>query len=221
MWGFITVYSTLVLVPQTKKTLGPPCRGHRRIRCWENGFDKTSGQVYSFHGFGLTRGQFMKQDFVKNPIPSINMDVYHKSVVIDEVACTVGVLEMTGLTPQNSHQNVILSDSDAFILVFSRQNRSSFRNISSLHTRITGLKKNVLHPVVLIGLDHGDASKLGEREVLHKEGVDLAEGLRCSFIQCPARSVDVDIVFFKLSDLLGLAKWQLRSKQCTNDSLHI
>jgi hypothetical protein len=141
----------------------------------------------------------MKQEFIKHSISSINTDVYRKSVLIDEVACMLGVLEMVGQTAQqNPFQNDLLSDTDAFILVYSRQNRSSFGSIPRLRTLITGVKKNQPHPVVLIGLDHGYQSKLGERQVSHREGADLAEALRCGFIQCPVTGADVEMVFFKL-----------------------
>jgi hypothetical protein len=125
---------------------------------------------------------------VKKHLPAIRTDSYRKSVVIDEVACTIEILEMSGLDPIEGLRNQALSDADAFILMYNTYNRSSFTNISKIRSQIAGLKRNLPHPIVIVGLDHGEKPKLAEREVSRREASLLAHALFCSVVEASAPS---------------------------------
>ena len=137
----------------------------------------------------------------------IKTDCYRKPVMVDQVACIIEVLEMSGLEPHQVHRNQVLSDADAFMVVYSTKSRSSLSSIHRLTTQIMGIKRNVSYPVVLIGHDYGVDSRQAEREVSHKEGAGHAQAAHCDFAEASASNyVDVEKTIFDLIRILRRKK---------------
>lgn len=130
-------------------------------------------------------------------------------VKVDEQSCILKIFDLAGQEEYTALRDQWIKDGNGFVLVYSATSRWSFSLMSKFHMQIRLIKgeeallrspsyQGTLHssmsnsieflalPAVnIVAYMHGETS---ERQVSSREGLDLAKGLGCSFMEVSSKS---------------------------------
>lgn len=128
--------------------------------------------------------QYINGTFVADYDPTIE-ETYTKTTQIDKRTYSVEVLDTAGEEEFLSMRLPYIRKGDAFILIYSIDNRISYDEIEHFHSDILRNKGRMDVPIVLCG----NKSDLEEkREVTKIEGEVLAHKMKCPFFETSAKT---------------------------------
>ncbi|KAI9337570.1 small GTPase superfamily, partial [Obelidium mucronatum] len=140
--------------------------------------------------------QLCLNHFVETYDPTIE-DSYRKQVVIDDESCNLEILDTAGQEEYTALRDQWIRDGEAFLLVYSITSRATFYRIERFREQIMRVKDtDDAIPMMLVG---NKCDKQAEREVSKEEGQNLANKLKCDFIETSARTrLNVEKSFYNV-----------------------
>jgi len=112
-------------------------------------------------------------------------DSYRKQVTVDNQDCLLEVLDTAGQEEYIALRDQWVRDGDGFVLVYSITSPASFTRVASFHALITRAKDTAQVPCIVVG-NKSDCE--AERQVPQAQGAQLAESLRCAFLESSAKT---------------------------------
>ena len=138
--------------------------------------------------------QFCSSIFVENYDPTIE-DSYKRQVVIDDEACIINVLDTSGQDEFQSLRSQWIRDSEAFLLIYSITQRTSFEQLPKFIDQIISAKCDSDDSVIVIVGNKCDMENY--REVSKEEGMKFAKENSSKHFETSAKQrINVDEVFF-------------------------
>lgn len=139
--------------------------------------------------------QFVSNHFVEDYDPTIE-DSYRKQVVVNDDTYMLEVLDTAGQEEFSAMRDQWFRSGDAFLIVYSITNRSSFDELKQFYDKILKAKDASSGPMVLVAnksdLEH-------DRQVTTQEGKDFANQIGVPFLECSAKKrTNVDESFLQL-----------------------
>jgi Ras family protein len=129
--------------------------------------------------------QFTEERFVEDYNPTIEST--HKRIFKHRrTNFTTNIIDTAGQDELSIFQHRHGIGIDGYVLVYSIANRGSFNSIRVLNDKIVNLTGNENIPRIIVG-NKSDLSEI-QRKVRIEEGEDLARELRCSYIECSAKT---------------------------------
>jgi len=136
--------------------------------------------------------QFIQSHFVSDYDPTIE-DSYTKQCVIDEQVAHMDILDTAGQEEFSAMREQYMRNGEAFLLVFSVTDRSSFEEINKFYNQILRVKDRTEFPMILVG-NKSDLEY--ERTVSTSEGQELARQLKINYLETSAKQrTNVDQAF--------------------------
>jgi small GTP-binding protein len=137
-------------------------------------------------------------------LPAIE-DSYRKQVEVDGKYYTLDILDTAGQEEYSALRDTYMRTGDAFILIYSITDPSSFQEVSEIHEQLLRSLDEDDVPVVLV------ASKCDleeERSISKLEGQSLANSFgTCTFFESSAKKrVNVEVTFHSVVRLLNQKK---------------
>ena len=128
--------------------------------------------------------QYINGMFVPDYDPTIE-DSYTKTIQVQNQTYQVEILDTAGEEEFVSMRLPYIRKGDAFLLIYSIDNRASFEEIEHFHSDIVRNKAKADIPLVLCGnkCDLDD-----RREITQGEGEVLAHQLNCRFFETSAKT---------------------------------
>ncbi|KAF0979170.1 hypothetical protein FDP41_001513 [Naegleria fowleri] len=145
--------------------------------------------------------QFIQGNFVEKYDPTIE-DSYRKQIEVDGKACMLDILDTAGQEEYSAMRDQYMRTGQAFILVYSITDPSSFEDLLTIHEQLLRSKDADEVPIVLVG-NKCDLEE--ERAVSKEEGKSMAEkfGDHCKFLEASAKeSINVEEIFTSLVRLV-------------------
>ncbi|KAL9642188.1 hypothetical protein ABK040_007190 [Willaertia magna] len=145
--------------------------------------------------------QFIQGNFVEKYDPTIE-DSYRKQVEVDGKACMLDILDTAGQEEYSAMRDQYMRTGQAFILVYSITDPSSFEDLLTIHEQLLRSKDADEVPIVLVG-NKCDLEE--ERAVSKEEGKSMAEkfGEHCKFVEASAKEcINVEEIFTSLVKLV-------------------
>ncbi len=137
--------------------------------------------------------QFVQNHFVDIYDPTIE-DSYRKQVEIDGTIYLLDILDTAGQEEYSAMRDQYMRTGEGFILVYSVINRDTFNEIESFVEKIYMNKDSKDVPMILCG---NKCDLTYQRQVHTIEGINLAKQLKCSFLECSAKTRhNIDQVWF-------------------------
>jgi len=129
--------------------------------------------------------RLVTNNFLEEYDPTIE-DSYRKSVVIDEKACLLDILDTAGQEEFSSMQDQWMREGQAFLVVYSITSRTTFDEAIIMREKILRCKEEEEPPIVLVG---NKCDLEDQRQVQTNEGADLAKewGENSSFFETSAK----------------------------------
>jgi len=129
--------------------------------------------------------RLVTNNFLEEYDPTIE-DSYRKSVVIDEKACLLDILDTAGQEEFSSMQDQWMREGQAFLVVYSITSRATFDEAIIMREKILRCKEEEEPPIVLVG---NKCDLEDQRQVNKTEGEQLAEewGENSSFFETSAK----------------------------------
>jgi len=139
--------------------------------------------------------QFISQRFIEDYDPTLE-DSYRKHVTVDNNECLLDIYDTAGQEDFSAVRDQYMRTGDGFLCVYSITHLASFTEVSNLHDHILRVKDKEQVPFVLVGnkcdLEEG-------REVSKEKGQELANKLKCKFMETSAKDrVNVADCFYDL-----------------------
>ncbi|TPX75025.1 hypothetical protein CcCBS67573_g03698 [Chytriomyces confervae] len=130
--------------------------------------------------------QYCLNNFVEHYDPTIE-DSYRKQVNIDGETCVLEILDTAGQEEYSSSMgDQWLRRGDGFLLIYSITSRQSFARIKRFREQLARVRDHSEDiSIVLVG---NKCDMAGEREVSTQEGLELANRLKCEFIETSAKT---------------------------------
>ena len=162
--------------------------------------------------------QLIQNHFVDEYDPTIE-DSYRKQVVIDKETCLLDILDTAGQEEYSAMRDQYMRTGEGFLLVFSVNNLSSFKDIDNYREQIKRVKDSETVPMVLVG----NKCDLSNRSVNLDNARILARNYDVPFIETSAKTrMGVDDAFYSLvreirehrKRLKIVKKQEKREKQC-------
>lgn len=147
--------------------------------------------------------RFVKSEFSDTYDPTIE-DFYQKQVEVNKHAAILEILDTAGNDQFKMMRDLYLSNSDAYVVVYSVAQRGTFIEMAPMLEDIKKMKpdRNVA-PVILVG----NKCDLPEREVETEEGKNLALQYDCMFREVSAKlNQGITEVFMDLTRNLVLER---------------
>ncbi|MCJ1413601.1 Ras GTPase [Ptychographa xylographoides] len=139
--------------------------------------------------------QLIQAHFVDEYDPTIE-DSYRKQCVIDDEVALLDVLDTAGQEEYSAMREQYMRTGEGFLLVYSITSRQSFEEIQVFQQQILRVKDKDYFPIIIVG---NKCDLDGEREVSTAEGLDMARGFGCKFIETSAKSrINVDNAFYEI-----------------------
>jgi small GTP-binding protein len=144
--------------------------------------------------------QFIQGNFVEKYDPTIE-DSYRKQVEVDGQLCTLDILDTAGQEEYSAMRDQYMRTGQAFILVYSITDPSSFQDCEAIHDQLLRSVDSDSVPLVLVG-NKCDLEE--ERGVSTQEGQKMAEKFgHCKFFEASAKArINVEECFHGLVRLL-------------------
>lgn len=129
--------------------------------------------------------RLVTNNFLEEYDPTIE-DSYRKSVVIDEKACLLDILDTAGQEEFSSMQDQWMREGQAFLVVYSITSRTTFDEAIIMREKILRCKEEEEPPIVLVG---NKCDLEDQRQVKKSEGENLATewGENSSFFETSAK----------------------------------
>ncbi|KAJ9048359.1 Ras GTPase [Entomophthora muscae] len=127
--------------------------------------------------------QLMRKEFVEEYDPTIE-DSYRKELMVDGEEAELNILDTAGQEEYSSMRDQYIRNGHGFMVVYSIDNRESFREANALLKKISQVKDKPYIPLVLVGNKCDLSSR---RQVSTKEGQDLARCWNSAFIETSAK----------------------------------
>merc|ERR1712154_591807 len=115
--------------------------------------------------------RLVTNNFLEEYDPTIE-DSYRKSVVIDEKACLLDILDTAGQEEFSSMQDQWMREGQAFLVVYSITTRNTFDEAIIMREKILRCKEEEDPPIVLVG---NKCDLEDQRQVQTSEGQELAK----------------------------------------------
>jgi len=139
--------------------------------------------------------QFISQRFIEDYDPTLE-DSYRKHVTVDNNECLLDIYDTAGQEDFSAVRDQYMRTGDGFLCVYSITHLASFTEVSHLHDHILRVKDKEQVPFVLVG-NKCDLEEL--REVSKEKGQELANKLKCKFLETSAKDrVNVADCFYDL-----------------------
>lgn len=122
-------------------------------------------------------------DFISDYDPTIE-DSYSKDITIDGTTYKCEILDTAGEEEFNQMRLPYIRKGNAFLLIYSIDNRPSFDEIEHLHADILHNKGTTDVPVLICG---NKCDMEESRQVSYAEGDALAQQLKCKFMETSAK----------------------------------
>ncbi|KAJ3405034.1 hypothetical protein HDU80_001988 [Chytriomyces hyalinus] len=134
----------------------------------------------------LLERPYCLNNFVEHYDPTIE-DSYRKQVNIDGETCVLEILDTAGQEEYSSSMgDQWLRRGDGFLLIYSITSRQSFARIKRFREQLARVRDHSEDiSIVLVG---NKCDMAGEREVSTQEGLELANRLKCEFIETSAKT---------------------------------
>jgi small GTP-binding protein len=144
--------------------------------------------------------QFIQGNFVEKYDPTIE-DSYRKQVEVDGKACMLDILDTAGQEEYSAMRDQYMRTGQAFILVYSITDPSSFQDTETIHEQLLRSVDSDSVPLVLVG---NKCDLEDERGVSKDEGQKLAEEFgECKFFEASAKErINVEESFLTLVRLI-------------------
>jgi len=144
--------------------------------------------------------RFIQGNFVEKYDPTIE-DSYRKQVEVDGQLCTLDILDTAGQEEYSAMRDQYMRTGQAFILVYSITDPSSFQDCEAIHDQLLRSVDSDSVPLVLVG-NKCDLEE--ERGVSTQEGQKMAEKFgHCKFFEASAKArINVEECFHGLVRLL-------------------
>ena len=144
--------------------------------------------------------QFIQGNFVEKYDPTIE-DSYRKQVEVEGKLCTLDILDTAGQEEYSAMRDQYMRTGQAFILVYSITDPSSFQDCQQIHEQLLRSVDSDEVPLVLVG-NKCDLEE--ERGVSTQEGKQMAEKFgNCKFFEASAKDrLNVEECFHALVKLL-------------------
>merc|ERR1712242_597859 len=129
--------------------------------------------------------RLVTNNFLEEYDPTIE-DSYRKSVVIDDKACLLDILDTAGQEEFSSMQDQWMREGQAFLVVYSITSRATFDEAIIMREKILRCKEEEEPPIVLVG---NKCDLEDQRQVQTAEGAALAKewGENSSFFETSAK----------------------------------
>eukprot|EP00484_Ammonia_sp_Unknown_P004960 CAMPEP_0197072534 /NCGR_PEP_ID=MMETSP1384-20130603/210147_1 /TAXON_ID=29189 /ORGANISM="Ammonia sp." /LENGTH=197 /DNA_ID=CAMNT_0042511355 /DNA_START=80 /DNA_END=673 /DNA_ORIENTATION=+ len=129
--------------------------------------------------------RLVTNNFLEEYDPTIE-DSYRKSVVIDEKACLLDILDTAGQEEFSSMQDQWMREGQAFLVVYSITSRTTFDEAIIMREKILRCKEEEMPPIVLVG---NKCDLEDQRQVQKAEGDALAKdwGTNSQFFETSAK----------------------------------
>jgi len=139
--------------------------------------------------------QFISQRFIEDYDPTLE-DSYRKQETIDQDECMLDIYDTAGQEDFSAVRDQYMRTGDGFLCVYSVTHYASFAEVPSLHDHILRVKDSEEIPFVLVG-NKCDLDQ--SREVPKEKGDELAQRLKCKFLESSAKDkVNVSESFYEL-----------------------
>ena len=126
--------------------------------------------------------RFLHDTFVSVYDPTIE-SVYTKAVTVDDVAYNLDIIDTAGMEDLDGLNQAIFRQRDAFLLIYSVDDRASFDEIPRFHDHIIRCQGGNKPPCIICA----NKSDLPQpHEILASEGQDLAKKLDSVFFETSA-----------------------------------
>eukprot|EP00486_Rosalina_sp_Unknown_P005608 CAMPEP_0201572204 /NCGR_PEP_ID=MMETSP0190_2-20130828/15328_1 /ASSEMBLY_ACC=CAM_ASM_000263 /TAXON_ID=37353 /ORGANISM="Rosalina sp." /LENGTH=198 /DNA_ID=CAMNT_0047997663 /DNA_START=99 /DNA_END=695 /DNA_ORIENTATION=+ len=129
--------------------------------------------------------RLVTNNFLEEYDPTIE-DSYRKSVVIDDKACLLDILDTAGQEEFSSMQDQWMREGQAFLVVYSITSRTTFDEAIIMREKILRCKEEEEPPIVLVG---NKCDLEDQRQVQQTEGTGLAKewGENSTFFETSAK----------------------------------
>jgi len=151
--------------------------------------DKEVMELGTFGSFAVGKTcvvvQFVKQEFLEDHDPTLE-DFYETSKKIGDKVVDFTIYDTSGNEQYTSLAEEHMQTVEGFLLIYSVTDVDSFRNLETLHRKVSlakRSKKNI--PIVLVG---NKCDLDNERKISTEQGKQLAEQLNCAFIETSAKT---------------------------------
>ena len=154
--------------------------------------------------------RLVTDNFLEEYDPTIE-DSYRKSVMIDDESCLLDILDTAGQEEFSSMQDQWMREGDAFLIVYSITERSSFDEAIIMREKILRCKDDDEIPIVLCA---NKCDLEDQRQVQDSEGEELVKGWgdTAAFYQTSAKEkINNEICFYQAVRLIR--KQQAKSSQ--------
>ncbi|KAK0399685.1 hypothetical protein QR680_003162 [Steinernema hermaphroditum] len=186
---------TVVFAVTSKKRLVVIGDYHRLNRCGDIADMKEYKIVVVGNG-GVGKSaltvQFVQGFFVENYDATIE-DSYRKQVTIDGEQCRLEILDTAGTEQFTGMRDLYIKNGQGFVLVYSVNDSSSFRDLCNLRDMIFKVKGSARVPMIVVG-NKNDLTQ--QRVVSNGTGRELAHSFGAQFIESSAKdNVNVPEIF--------------------------
>jgi GTPase KRas protein len=139
--------------------------------------------------------QFISQRFIEDYDPTLE-DSYRKHVTVADDECLLDIYDTAGQEDFSAVRDQYMRTGDGFLCVYSVTHYASFAEVASLHDHILRVKDSEEVPFVLVG---NKCDLEANREVPKEKGMELANKLKCKFLESSAKErINVTESFFEL-----------------------
>jgi Ras-related protein M-Ras len=140
-------------------------------------------------------------------------DSYIQHTEIDNQWCILDVLDTAGQEEFSAMREQYMRKGDAFLLVYSVTDKSSFLNIRHFHTLILRVKDKDAYPMILVA---NKVDLVHVRQVTTEQGQELANMLKIPYIETSAKNppINVDKAFHEVVRIIRYANENLRELLC-------
>ena len=123
--------------------------------------------------------QFTTSQFVEEYDPTIE-DYYRKQVNVDDQPCILEIIDTAGKEEYTSLNDQYIRDGQAFVLLYSITDRSSFEHIQNFYQLVLKVKDVERFHQIVVAANKVDLES--EREVTREEGEQFAKKHGVSFL---------------------------------------
>jgi len=139
--------------------------------------------------------QFVQGIFVEKYDPTIE-DSYRKQVEVDGQQCMLEILDTAGTEQFTAMRDLYMKNGQGFVLVYSITAQSTFNDLQDLREQILRVKDTDDVPMILVG---NKCDLEDERVVGKDQGLNLAKGFSCAFLESSAKAkINVNEIFYDL-----------------------
>ncbi|KAJ3425688.1 ras-like protein rasb [Anaeramoeba flamelloides] len=154
--------------------------------------------------------QFVQSHFIEEYDPTIE-DAYRRQVKIDEETHLLDILDTAGQEEYSAMRDSYMRSGEAFLIVYSVTDRSSFDEVATFREQISRVKDSDNVPIIIVG-NKSDLDN--QRQISRGEGEDLAKTYDCPFFETSAKfRINVDESFFSLVREIKIQNEKLLEKE--------